>query len=87
MKKKTTRMSAYAKTLGEALQEFNLKKFKTWVQKRRPLLWRTFKYFDEEVQMGTMCKMITNRNDLLNTEACKKASKWLAEHNMKGRIF
>ena len=87
MKKKTTRMSAYSKTLGEALQDFDLKKFKAWMKKRNPLLWRTFKDSAEEVQMGTMCKCICNRTDLLNTEACQKARKWLAEHNMKGRIF
>ena len=87
MKKKTTKLSVYVASLGEVLKEFDLKKFKSWTQKHNLLLWKRFKMANETVQMATMCKCICNRTDLLNTEACQKARKWLAEHNMSGRIF
>ena len=87
MNRKTAKLKAYVKSLGDVLKEFDLKKFKSWTQKNKPLLWKTFKDADETVQMATMCKCICNRTDLLATEAHKKAVRWLTEHNMSGRMF
>ena len=74
-------------TMKEALETFNLNKFKAWMQKYNKPLWNSFKKSSETVQMATMCKYICNRTDLLGTEVHKKARVWLREHNMKGQIF
>lgn len=74
-------------TMKEALETFNLNKFKAWIQKYNKPLWNSFKKSSETVQMATMCKCICNRTDLLGTEVHKKARVWLREHNMKGQIF
>lgn len=57
------------------------------MKKYRIDLYGQFLKTNEIVQMATMCKMICNRTDMLNTEAHKKAVQWLKEHNMKGRLF
>ena len=76
-----------ALTLKGVLSQFDLKLFKRWLQKHSPLIWKSFKSQNEEVQMATMCKQICDRTDLLDTEAHKKAVEWLKKHNMKGRLF
>ena len=73
--------------MKEALETFDLKAFRSWVKKYNPQLYKSFSRSAEEVQMGTMCKMICNRTDMLNSEAHKKAIAWLKKHNMKGRIM
>ena len=57
------------------------------MQKYNAPLWRSFKDAPDIVQMASMCKMICNRPDMLNSEAHKKAVQWLKEYNMKGRLF
>lgn len=74
-------------SIKEALEKFDLKIFKSWVKKNNPPLYRQFIKANEIIQMATMCKMICNRTDMLNSEAHKKAAKWLTEHDMKGRIY
>ena len=64
-----------------------IERSKKWMQKYNSPLWRSFKNASDIVQMATLCKMICNRTDMLNTEAHKKAVQWLKEHNMKGSLF
>ena len=78
---------SYSASMKEALLNFDIKGFKTWARTYNGSYYKIFKTYSEEVQMGTMCKMICNRTDLFNTEAHKKAIAWLKEHNMKGRMF
>lgn len=78
---------SYTASMKEALLKFDLKELKSWMRVYNNSLYRQFRIYPEEVQMGTMCKMICNRTDLFNTEAHKKAIAWLKEHNMKGRLF
>ena len=73
--------------LKKALEKFDLNAFKAWIKRFEKGLWNSFQKSNEEVQIGTMCKCICNRTDMLATKACKKARKWLAEHNMKGKIY
>ena len=77
----------YFASMKEALEAFDLKNFIKWVKKYNPSLYKSFSKATEEVQMATMCKMICNRTDLLNSEAHKKAVTWLREHNMRGQIW
>lgn len=77
----------YQQAMREALMKFDLRAFKEWVKKYNPPLWSAFKKASGEIQMGTMCKCICNRTDMLNTEAHKKARAWLLEHNWSRRIF
>ena len=86
-KKDNKKAAKYQQSLEEALACFDLKAFKAWMQKYNKPLWNTFKNASEEVQMATLCKMICNRTDMLNTEAHKRALAWLKKHNMKGRLF
>lgn len=86
-KKDQKRVKEFQATMKDALMTFDLKKFKAWMEKYNKPLWKTFKKSNEKVQMGTMCKMICNRTDLLGTEVHKKATKWLAENNMRGGLF
>lgn len=81
------KQSKYAKTMKDALETFNLKKVKAWMNKYNHQLYLQFEKASELVQMATMCKMICNRNDMLGSPAYIKAVKWLSEHNMSGRIF
>ena len=74
-------------SMREVLETFDLKKFKSWMKKNQPMLWKQFKKASETVQMATMCKMICNRTDMLSTEAHKKAVTWLKENNMRGQLF
>ena len=78
---------SYTSSMKEALEKFDLKQFRSWIRIYNYSFYRQFKIASEEVQMGTMCKMICNRTDMLNTEAHKKAVQWLKEHNMRGRLF
>lgn len=71
----------------EALENFNLEIFKKWIKDNNPSLYKSFSRENKEIQMGTMCKCICNRTDMLGTDAHKKAVKWLAEHNMRGMLF
>ena len=48
----------YVSSLREALASFDLKEYKRWVKKYNPNLYKTFCTYSNEVQMGTMCKMI-----------------------------
>ena len=86
-KKDQKKVTKFQSTMKEALATFDLKKFKSWLQKYNKPLWNTFKTHDEVTQMGAMCKMICNRTDLLGSEAHKKAVNWLKENNMKGGLF
>lgn len=86
-KKDQKEVTKYYSSMKEVLATFDLKKFKSWLQKYNKPLWNTFKNYNELVQMGTMCKVICNRTDLLGSEAHKKAIKWLKENNMRGGIF
>ncbi len=83
----TKQLKKYVSTMREALETFDLKEVKKWMNKYNHGLYLSFKDANEIVQMATMCKMICNRTDMLNTEAHKKAVKWLTEHNMSGRLF
>ena len=73
--------------LRKALEKFDLNAFKAWMKRFEKGLYNSFIKSNNEVQMGTMCKCICNRHDMLATDACKKARKWLADHNMRGGIF
>lgn len=81
------KLDKYASTMKDALETFDLKLVKKWMAKYNRTLYLSFKDAPEVVQMATMCKMICNRTDMLNSEAHKKALKWLKDHNMKGRLF
>ena len=82
-----TTLKQYVPSLGDALKTFDIKVLKKWMKNNNPALFQSFKKASELVQMASMCKMICNRTDLLGTEAHKKATEWLKEHNMKGEIF
>lgn len=84
MPKKKTKTAANIK---EALSSFDLKSFKKWIERHNPPLFKSFSKMEEETQMGSMCKMICDRKDLLGTDCHKKAVQWLKEHNMRGRLF
>ena len=81
------KLRTYVKSMKDALMKFDLKELKNWVRKFNPALYKQFSSANETVQMATMCKMICNRTDMLNTEAHKKAREWLKEHNMRGQIW
>lgn len=87
MAKLNKKSSQYMKSMKKALEDFDLSALLKWTQKYNPPLYSSFSKFNKEVQMATMCKMICNRTDMLNSEAHKKAVQWLKEHNMKGRLF
>lgn len=78
---------SYSISMKEALEKFDLKELKSWMRIYNYSLYRQFKIKPEEVQTGIMCNMICNRKDMLNTEAHKKATRWLTEHNMRGMLF
>lgn len=84
MSKKTKNQFA---SMKEALATFDLKRVLEWLKKYNPSLYASFKKEKGEIQMATMCKMICNRTDMLGTDAHKKAVQWLANHDMKGRLF
>ena len=86
-KKDNKTAQVYQNSMKQALEKFDLKTLKRWMQKYNFPLWQSFRKASDIVQMATMCKMICNRTDMLNTEAHKKAVKWLSEHNMSGRLF
>ena len=86
-KKDQKKALTYQEKMVEALSKFDLKTFKKWVEKYNKPLWKQFSQANETVQMATMCKCICNRTDMLNTEAHKKAVKWLSEHNMRGQLW
>ena len=88
MAKKTTKEGLdFSKNMKTVLMKFDLKALLKWMYKYRRDLYVQMLKVDEKVQMATMCKMICNRTDMLDTEACKKARKWLSDNNMGGRIF
>jgi len=87
MAKLNKKSSQYMKSMKRALEDFDLSALLKWLQKYNPPLYSSFSKSNKTVQMATMCKMICNRTDMLNTEAHKKAVKWLSEHNMSGRMF
>ena len=86
-KKDQKKALSFQKSMREALLKFDLKAYKKWLEKYNKPLLKQFSRANSTVQMATMCKSIINRTDMLNTEACEKARKWLKEHNMKGQIF
>lgn len=87
MAKKSEKNKNKEMSLRNTLATFDLKKFESWLFKEKPLIWKNFHNATEEVKMGTMCKMICDRTDMLATDAHKKACKWLKDHNMKRRMF
>ena len=86
-KKGNKKIAIFQQSIIEALENFDLNAFKAWLRKYNKPMWNNLKNHEEEVIMATMCKMICNRTDMLNTDAHKKALAWLKEHNMKGRMF
>ena len=86
-KKDQKKAMTMQESMREALSKFDLKTFKKWVEKYNPPLWKSFKEQSEECQMMTMCRQICNRTDMFNTPAHIKATKWLSQHNTKGRMF
>lgn len=77
----------FKRSMRKILLKFDLKALLKWMQKYRIDLYNQMLKVNEEVQMATMCKMICNRTDMLNTEAHKKAREWLKDHNMRGQIW
>ena len=77
----------FSKNMKDVLIKFDLKALKRWMKKYRIDLYNVLIKADEKLQMATMCKMICNRTDMLNTEAHKKAVIWLKENNMRGQLF
>ena len=87
MATKKREIESYYHSMKEALEKFDLKALKSWMRANNNPIYQDFKLKPEEVQMGIMCNMICNRTDMLNSEAYKKALKWLTEHNMRGMLF
>ena len=87
MAKSTRKPLSRDEQLKQALLSFELKKLKSWLIKYNKPLWKQFNEASERVQIATMCKMIYNRTDLLNSEAHKKACEWLKKNNMRGQIW
>lgn len=87
MPKRKPGLSKLSATLGEALRTFDLKVLRRWLEQHNKPLHKQFIKSNEEVQMGTMCKMICDRTDLLSHECHRKAVQWLKAHNMRGRLF
>ena len=77
----------FSKNMKDVLVEFDLKALKKWMKKYRIDLYNVLIKADEKLQMATMCRMIINRNDMLATEAYKKARLWLKDNHMGGQIF
>ena len=77
----------FSKNMKDVLVEFDLKALKRWMKKYRIDLYNVLIKADEKLQMATMCRMIINRNDMLATEAYKKARLWLKDNNMGGQIW
>ena len=77
----------FSKNMKDVLVEFDLKALKRWMKKYRIDLYNALIKADEKLQMATMCRMIINRNDMLTTEAYKKARLWLKDNQMGGQIF
>ena len=77
----------YSKSIKKVLNKFDLKALLKWMRKYRVDLYAQMIKYDEKIQTATMCKMICNRTDMLETEAHKKARKWLKENNMGGLLF
>ena len=86
-KKEKNKGLDFSKNMKDVLIEFDLKALKRWMKKYRIDLYNVLIKADEKLQMATMCRMIINRNDMLATEAYKKARLWLKENNMRGGIF
>ena len=77
----------FSKNMRDVLVEFDLKALKRWMKKYRIDLYNVLIKADEKLQMATLCRMIINRNDMLATEAYKKARLWLKDNHMGGQIF
>ena len=77
----------FTKDMKDALLKFDLKFLLKWMKKYRIDLYDQMVKRDELVQMSTMCHLICNRTDMFNTEARKKAVRWLNAHNTRGGIF
>ena len=77
----------YGKSMRKVLLKFDLKALMKWMKKYRVDLYAEMLKHDEKIQFATMCKMICNRNDMLESDAHKKARKWLKENNMGGLFF
>ena len=88
MAKSTRRPLSRDEQLKQALSSLDTNKFKHWLITYNKPLWKQFVEATPTVQKATMCKMICNRTDMLNTEAHKKAVEWLKKNNyMKGQMF
>ena len=86
-KKEKIKGLVFSKNMKDVLVEFDLKALKKWMKKYRIDLYNVLIKADEKLQMATMCRMIINRNDMLATEAYKKARLWLKDNHMGGQIF
>ena len=77
----------YRKSMRKVLLKFDLKALLKWMRKYRVDLYARMLKYDEKIQTATMCRMICNRTDMFETEAYKKAKKWLSENHMGGLFF
>lgn len=71
----------------EALQSFDVDVYAKWLNKYNKPMYKSYMTQNKATRIMCMCKRICDRTDMFNTEAHKKAVKWLKEHNTKGKIF
>lgn len=61
-------MNEYARKLGEVLKTFNPQRMRKFINANRKLYYKTalgfFDNYDDQWLLGTMAKMIMNRNDM-----------------------
>lgn len=86
---KTTKKSSSSGGINtlDVLKHFDLADYRKVLKQHAPLQYAAFIKQDHDTQMMTMCHTITQRPDMQNTLAYKKALKWLRDHNTKGRMF
>ena len=77
----------YTKSMKNVLEKFDLRLLMKWMKKYRVDLYAEMLKHDQKIQTATMCKMICNRTDMMETDAYKKARNWLKENNMGGLFF
>lgn len=77
----------YSQSMKKVLIKFDLKALLKWMRKYRVDLYAQMIKYDVKIQTATMCRMICNRTDMMETEAYIKARKWLKDNNMGGLLF
>lgn len=73
--------------LKDVLLDFDIEGFKVWYKANRKFAWKGFESMPEEYQIATMCRVITNRTDMISTSAYRKAVEWLKDHKMNTGII